>query len=109
MRIEFEQTWNPFTKRCIVLCLFEIGPVVLEKKIFIFPQCIFAIFISRNYLPLEKGVVDLNPLHLRVLCAKFDWHLFSGSWEEDEMWKVYDNKDDDGQRTNFIRNLAQVS
>ena len=34
--------------------LAEIGPVVLEKKIFKFRQCIVVLF--RNYLPLEKGV-----------------------------------------------------
>ena len=32
----------------------EIGPVILEMKIFQFCQCIFSIF--RNYLPLENGV-----------------------------------------------------
>ena len=30
----FEQTWIPFTQECFVPSLFEIGPVVLEKKIF---------------------------------------------------------------------------
>ena len=30
----FEQNWIPFTQRCIVSSLVEIGPVVLEKKIF---------------------------------------------------------------------------
>ena len=44
--------------------LVEIGPVVLEKKIFKFRQYIFAIC---NYLPLEKGgalhLNKLNPLH----------------------------------------------
>ena len=39
----FEQTWIPFTQGYFVPSLFEIGSVVLEKKIFKFCQCIFAI------------------------------------------------------------------
>ena len=39
----FEQTWIPFTQGCFVPRLVEIGPVVLEKKIFKFHQCIFTI------------------------------------------------------------------
>ena len=35
--------WIPFTQVCFVPRLFEIGPVVLEKKIFKFRQCIFTI------------------------------------------------------------------
>ena len=39
------------------------------------------------YLPLEKGVVlhlnNLNPLHPRMLCAKFGWNWLSGSSEEE--------------------------
>ena len=41
-----------------------------------------------NNLPFEKGVAlyfkKLNPLHPRMLCAKFGWNWHSGSWEEDE-------------------------
>ena len=40
-----------------------------------------------NYLPLEKGGAfiwtNLNPLHPRMLWAKFGWNLPSSSWEED--------------------------
>ena len=47
---------------------------------------IFSLF--RNYLPLEKGRAlhlkkNLNPLHPRMLCAKFGWNWLSGSGEED--------------------------
>ena len=56
----FKQTWIPFTQGCIVASLVKIGPVVLEKKIFKFLQCIFQF---SNYLPLEKGVA----LHLNRL------------------------------------------
>ena len=40
----FWQIWIPFTQRCFVPSLLEIGPVVLEKKPFFkFRLCIFAI------------------------------------------------------------------
>ena len=39
----FEQTWISFTQGCFVQSLVEIGPVVLEEKIFKFHQCIFTI------------------------------------------------------------------
>ena len=39
----FEQTYIPFTQGCFVPSLVEISSVVLEKKIFKFHQCIFAI------------------------------------------------------------------
>ena len=39
----FEQTGIPFTQGCFVPSLVEIGPVVLEKKIFPFRPCIFTI------------------------------------------------------------------
>ena len=39
----FEQIYIPFTQGCFVPSLVEIGPVVLEKKIFKFRQCIFTI------------------------------------------------------------------
>ena len=67
--------------------LVEIGPVVLEKTIFKFRQCVFSgtreedflIFVNvfslfRNYLPLEKSVnlhlIKLKPPSPRMLCAK---------------------------------------
>ena len=52
--------WIPFTQGWLLPSLVEIGPVVLEKKIFKFVQCIFAI----SYLsPLEKVVaLYLNKL-----------------------------------------------
>ena len=55
-----KQTRIPFSQGCFVPSLIEIGPVVLEKKIFKFRQCIFAIsWLS----PLEKGMaLYLNQL-----------------------------------------------
>ena len=76
--------------------LVEIGPVVLEKKMFIFRQCILAISISP---PLGKGrgpsfEQTLHPQHPRMLCAK----LVEIGWMVREkkvnMWKVYRQADD---------------
>ena len=43
------------------------------------------------YLPLEKGGpfiwTNLNPLHPRMLCAKFGWNWPSGSGEKVENWR----------------------
>ena len=52
--------------------LVEIGPVVLEKKIFLNFLNVFSLF--RHYLPLENGgalhLNKLESLHQRMLCAK---------------------------------------
>ena len=51
---------------------------------------------------------NLIHFHLRMPCAKFGWKWLSGSGEEDEIVKSFDNNDDstedDGQRPS-----AQVS
>ena len=45
---------------------------------------VFSLFLS--YLPLEKSGpfiwTNLNPLHLSMLCAKFDWNWPSGFGED---------------------------
>ena len=57
----------------------KIGWMVLEKKMFEFHQCIFAIL----YLsPLKKGRGPLNPFHPRMICAKLSWNWRSGSGED---------------------------
>ena len=43
----FQQTWIPFSQKCIVPSLIKICPVFLEEKIIIF-------LLLNNYLPLEK-------------------------------------------------------
>ena len=69
---------NPLHPR--MLCLVEIGPAVLEKKIFKIRQ---RIFLFRSYLPLEKGVaLQLNKPDA-LFCAKFGWNWPGGSREED--------------------------
>ena len=102
----------PHPKDALFPSLVEIGPVVLEK-IFKFRQCIFSFFIIspwKRALPFI-WITNLNPLNLRMLCAKFGWNWSSGSWEVVlVIWlfgrKVYDNDDDnnnedDGQHTSF--------
>ena len=74
---------NPIHLR--MLCA-EIGPVVLEKKIFKFRQCFFSLF--RNYLPLEKGMaLNLKKLESTLpknaLCQVW-WKLAQWWGEEDE-------------------------
>ena len=76
----FEQTWIHFTQGCFVpIKLVEIGPVVLEKKILKFCQCIFAISklsplgkrwgpsFEQTWLPFTKrcivpNLVDIGPV-----------------------------------------------
>ena len=56
----FYQNWFPFTQGCFVPKLVKVGPVILEKKIFEFRQCIFAILL---FFPFGKGrVFYLNKL-----------------------------------------------
>ena len=71
------------TQGCFVPSLVEIGLVVLEKKIFKFCQCIFAI---SQLSPLGKGrgpsFEQTWTLHPRMLCAKFGWNWPSGSGKD---------------------------
>ena len=80
----FEQNWVPFTQGCFVPSLFKIGPVGLDD----FLNSIINVFsLFRIYLPLEKGGAllwtNLNPLHPRMLCARFGWNWLIGFGEED--------------------------
>ena len=82
----FEQIWITTTQACFVPILVEIDPVVLKKKIFKVFDIILKFF---DIISPRKRVwpfiwTNLNPLHPRMLCAKFGWHWPSGSWEEDE-------------------------
>ena len=64
------------TQGCIVPSLIEIGPTVLEKKIFKFRQCIFAFCY---YLPLEKG---WGPSFEQTTCVPFTQGCFVSSLVE---------------------------
>ena len=59
-----------------------LGPVILEKNILKFHQCIL---LFRSQLPLKKGMAltNLNLHHPRMPCVKFGWNWPSGSGEED--------------------------
>ena len=66
----FLQTWIPTTKGYFVPSLVEINQGFLEKKIFKFGQCIFAISLLS---PLKKRCGPLfvkfeSPLHKNALC-----------------------------------------
>ena len=76
------ESFNP--QGCLVESLAEIGPVVLEKKIFKFHQCNYAssFIICPWNRPCSFIKRNLNPIHPRMLCAKFDWNWLSGSLED---------------------------
>ena len=83
----FEPTWIPFTQGYIVPSLVEIGPVVLEKKIFLISSMYFRYFLVISFLWKRVGPfiwTNLNPHHQRMICAKFGWNWPSGSGKEDE-------------------------
>ena len=78
--------WIPFTQGCFVPRLVKIGPVVLEEKIFLISSMYFHYFVIISPWKRAGPFVwtNLNPLHPRMLCAKFGWNWPSGSEEEDE-------------------------
>jgi hypothetical protein len=67
-----------------VLSLVKIGPVVLEKKIFKWPYPIITfLWLS----PLWRGLgpfmwTNLNFLHPRIICVKFNWIWPAGFGED---------------------------
>ena len=105
---------NPLHPRIHFESLVEIGPLVQEKKIFKFRQCIDILWLS----PVENG---WGPLF------EHSWIPFTQRWIVSSLvelvqrllrkrWKYYDhdNDNDDGQRTNLIQKSslepsAQVS
>ena len=76
----FEQAWIPFTQRCFVPKLVEIGPVVLEKKISKFRKCVFSLF--HNYLPLQRG----RSLHLNKLESPSPKNALCQVWMKLAQW-----------------------
>ena len=73
-----------FTQGCFVPSLVENSPVVLEK-IFKSSKCIFTIFQLSPPLRRMWPFIwpNLNPLHQRILRAKFGLNWPSGSGEVD--------------------------
>ena len=70
-----------------MICAKFCWTVVLEKKIFKFCICIFAIS-NMQLFPLGKGhgpfiFTNLNSLNPRMFCVKFGWNSPKGSGEDD--------------------------
>ena len=67
---------SPLPKDDLCHVIFEIGPVVLEKKIFLILSMYFRYFaiisLSKRRGPFSWTI--LNTLYLRMLCAKFGWN-----------------------------------
>ena len=69
---------NPHHPRMHCIMLVEIGPVVLEKKIFIFRQCIFTISLfvrcgpsfTQTYIPFTLGCFVLSLFEIGSLFFK---------------------------------------
>ena len=76
---------NPYHPSMLVRRLIEIGSVVLEKRNFLISSMYFRYFVIIS--PWKRAGpfiwINLNPLHPRMLCAKFSWNWPSGSGEED--------------------------
>ena len=81
----FEQVWIPFTQGCCVADLVEIGPMVLEQKIFKISSMYICSFVIISPWKRAGPFIwkNLNPLYPRILCAKFEQNWPSGSWGED--------------------------
>ena len=79
---QFYNIWVSFSQECFVPSLFNIGSLVLDKKIFKFYQYIFAIC---NYLPFEEGVALrlLKSTYTMMLCAM----LNVAQWFWRRRWK----------------------
>ena len=69
MHLQYEQTLILFTQVCFLPNLVEIGPVVLENKIFKLCQCIFVISLLSPH-GKRRGPSYENPCYTRILCAK---------------------------------------
>ena len=89
MRIFWLFIWrnlNPYHPSMLVRRLIEIGSVVLEKRNFLISSMYFRYFVI--FSPWKRAGffiwINFNPLHPRMLCAKFGWNWPSGSGEEDD-------------------------
>ena len=104
---------SPLHLKMLCAKLDEIGPVVLEKKIFFYFVNVFLLFrIISSWKRAGLFIwTNLDPLYPGMQCVKFGSNWPSGSGEEDENVKNLrnnndtntndDNDDDDKQRTNF--------
>ena len=73
----FEYTWIPTIQGCFVPCLVEIGPVVLEKKIFKYFQYNFTISLL-SHVALHLNKLESPPskdalCHVWLKLAQWFW------------------------------------
>ena len=75
----FEQTWI----KCFVPRLVEVGPMVLEEKIFKIRQYIFRNFIIITAWKRAWPFIwtNLMALHPRMHCCKFGWNWCGFFWK----------------------------
>ena len=92
---------SPFSHECSVPSLDEIGPAVLEKKIFKFRQYVFAFFVIISPWKRAWPLIwtNLNSLYPKMICVKFGWNWLSGSGEEDKNVKSLQTKRRTDRRT----------
>ena len=81
----FEQSWIPFTQEFFVPSLVDISSVVLKKKIFLISSMYFHDVNINSHRERAGPFLwwIMNPLHLRMHCAKYGWNWPTGSEEED--------------------------
>ena len=92
---------NPLHPRMLSAKLVEIGLVVLEKTIFKISSIYFCYFLIISPWKRAWHFIwrNLNPLHQRMLYAKFSWNWPSGSWEEVENRKSLQTEGQTDRRT----------
>ena len=76
--------FNPLNPKMLCAKFCWNWPSVLEKKIFLISSMYFRYFVIISPWKRTGPFIwtNLNPLHPRMLCAKFGWYWLSGSGEE---------------------------
>ena len=97
-----EQNLNSLHPIAMLLCLVNISPAVLEKNIFKFYQCIFAIpllsFLEKGRgLLFEKKILEFPVPTDGLICAKFGWNCPSGSKEDENLKRLQTDGETDRQ------------
>jgi hypothetical protein len=90
--VHFYSTWIPSPQGWFVPSLVKIGQVVLEENIFKWPHSIFTFFVIISPLKRTWHFIwtNLNSLHPRIICTKFDWIWLAGSGKKDfKFFSVY--------------------
>ena len=114
LRNKYINTEVPFTKGWFVTKLVKIAPVILEKKCFLISLKYFHYFVMIFPWKRAWSIIwtNLNPLHPRMLSAKFGWNWPSGSGEEGENVKRFQRRRRTTDKFEFKNSLepsAQMS